>query len=272
MRRLFAPAVRARCPRPRRPPFTVAPIFISYRRSDAKAWAIGVRDALAEDCGPEAVFLDHDDLQPGAWNDQLALAVAACSLLVVVIGPQWLAAADAGGRRRLDDPEDVHRRELAQALVQPGTVVLPLLVDGAAMPAAAELPAPLQALARCQALRWSDRADHRAADRARLLAAVRSATGLGAPAAPPRRGLAARGLGPALAGTAVAWALAAWFRHLQAPLDAAEWLVLWLLCVAAAALLRAGLGWLQQRRRALRPVAAAVDAAVDARADAGGPR
>ena len=59
--------------------------------------------------------------------------------MLVVIGPRWLTAADPNGRRRLDDPDDLTRLEVAAALRR-GIRVVPVLVGGAAMPSGAICP------------------------------------------------------------------------------------------------------------------------------------
>ena len=61
-------------------------------------------------------------------------------------GQPGLDIADAEGRRRLDDPEDMVRIEVESAL-QRGKQVIPVLVQGATMPADEALPATLSALA-----------------------------------------------------------------------------------------------------------------------------
>jgi hypothetical protein len=66
-----------------------------------------------------------------------------------VIGKAWLTAVDAAGRRRLDDPAD--RLEITAALSR-GIKVIPVLVDGASMPSARDLPEPIVSLARHQAI------------------------------------------------------------------------------------------------------------------------
>ncbi len=71
-------------------------------------------------------------------------------MLLAVIGPHWLAAeGDAG--RRLDDPQDWVRLEIEAALKR-GVRVIPVQIDGARMPAAAELPPSLRDLVRRQAV------------------------------------------------------------------------------------------------------------------------
>ena len=81
-------------------------------------------------------------------------AVAACDVLLAVIGERWLTATDEEGRRRLDNPEDFVRIEIATALKR-GIRVIPVLVDGASMPRSGDLPNDLQSLVRRQALEVS---------------------------------------------------------------------------------------------------------------------
>ena len=83
-------------------------------------------------------------------------AVGSCRLLVAVIGPRWASTQDAHGRRRLDDPADFIRVEVETGLRRPEVRVVPVLVQGARMPDADELPASLAELARRNALEVSD--------------------------------------------------------------------------------------------------------------------
>ena len=139
----------------------MAGIFISYRRQDAAPYAGRLRGDLAQRYGDENVFLDIADLTPGAsWSQRLHEAVDACDLMLVVIGPRWLQAADAEGLRRIDSPQDFIRSEIATALRLDKRVV-PVLVGGAHMPASGELPDEIVGLARRQAgelsdARWDD--------------------------------------------------------------------------------------------------------------------
>jgi hypothetical protein len=68
-------------------------------------------------------------------------------LLLAIIGPGWVAAADANGAPRLADPNDFVRVEIEHALRRQVTVI-PVLVDAAEMPAAAELPDSIAPLVR----------------------------------------------------------------------------------------------------------------------------
>ena len=58
-----------------------------------------------------------------------------CDVLLAVIGKGWLDLRDPDGGRRLDDPKDFVRIEIASAL-RLGERVIPVLVNGADMPTA----------------------------------------------------------------------------------------------------------------------------------------
>ena len=77
-------------------------------------------------------------------------------MLLAVIGRRWASITDADGHRRLDDPDDLVRREIARALERPDVQVIPVLVDGAQMPAKDELPPDLAPLTRRQACELTD--------------------------------------------------------------------------------------------------------------------
>jgi len=87
------------------------------------------------------------DALPLGTNFQKVLheEVAKCSVLLAVIGPNWLDARDEHGNRRLDNPNDFVRIEIAAAL-QRSIPVIPLLLDGAKIPKADELPENLKEL------------------------------------------------------------------------------------------------------------------------------
>jgi TIR domain len=155
----------------------VSGTFISYREDDAKPWALLLRDELAEAFDEKLVYLDKDVLEPGSWRVQLQEALAKCGVVLVVIGQRWLSARNSDGSRRLDDPADVHRREIATALARKGVTVIPVLVDGAAMPRSEELPDDIRALSEQQARSLADRSTHRRMDLAELISDIERATG-----------------------------------------------------------------------------------------------
>jgi hypothetical protein len=75
--------------------------------------------------------------------------------VLAVIGPEWLTCVGTNGKRRIDDPDDFVRLELSKALRR-GVRVIPILVQGASMPSAPELPDDLKPLAQHQAVELSD--------------------------------------------------------------------------------------------------------------------
>ena len=118
-------------------------------------------DASTTRCGapsvPTRVFRDIDTLEAGVdYAEAIEQWLAKSEVVLVVIGPRWLPATDPNGRRRLDDPDDLTRLEVAAALRR-GIRVVPVLVGGAAMPSGEELPDDLRGLARRQAHEISDR-------------------------------------------------------------------------------------------------------------------
>jgi hypothetical protein len=153
-------------------------VFISYRRDDEPHLAGRIKDRIAQDFGPDAVFMDVDSIQPGV--DFLAAiddALRSCRVEIVLIGPKWLEARDPRGRRRMDDENDCVRHEVAAALAR-GITVIPLVAEGASMPRADELPHDLRELGRRNALPVSHQ--RFAEDCAQLARALRTVLG-GAP-------------------------------------------------------------------------------------------
>lgn len=119
-------------------------IFISYRRDDSAGYARALYDLLGRRFGSDRVFMDVDDIGAGdAFADVIGRAVGGSQVLLVLIGPRWRGVR-SDGTARIDDPDDFVRREVALGL-QRGLRVMPVLLDGAAMPA--PLPPDLQALA-----------------------------------------------------------------------------------------------------------------------------
>ena len=127
-------------------------IFVSYRRQESSHLAGRLADRLADRFGEGQVFIDVNTIEPGVdFAEEIFRAVAACKVLVAIIGPAWLTAANERGGRRLDDPDDIVRLEIEAALGR-GVRVIPILVEGAVMPRRQDLPESLAGLARRQAL------------------------------------------------------------------------------------------------------------------------
>jgi TIR domain len=122
-------------------------IFISYRRSDTEGEAGRLFDDLAGRFSERAVFMDVDAIEPGRdFRKAIQESIHSCSVLLAIIGQQWLESTDEYGHRRLDDEGDYLRLEIASAL-QRDIPVIPVLVRGARLPRADQLPADLQDLA-----------------------------------------------------------------------------------------------------------------------------
>jgi len=131
-------------------------IFISYRREDTSAHAGRLYDSMAAEFGEENVFMDVD-LAPGVdFVERITDAVAACHVLVVIMGPEWATVEDEGGGHRIADPEDFVRLEVQTALRRSDVTLIPVLVSGALMPDRDDLPPDVQPITRRNAIELSD--------------------------------------------------------------------------------------------------------------------
>ena len=130
-------------------------------------------DRLRADLPEHVIFRDIDGLVIGkAFPEQLEEKLRSCEVVFVVIGREWLSAANELGGRRLDEPQDFVRLEVEKALGS-GLPVVPVLVSNATMPNADQLPESLQALSFRHGLRVRPDPDfHRDMDR--LLAQYRT--------------------------------------------------------------------------------------------------
>jgi TIR domain/Domain of unknown function (DUF4062) len=126
-----------------------SPIFLSYRREETRHLA----GRLADKLGPVQVFMDVDSIEPGAdFADAIARQVESCDVLIALIGDKWLTITNPEGRRKLDDADDLVVLEIGTALER-RIRVIPVLVDGAAMPEPHDLPERLRSLARRNAIK-----------------------------------------------------------------------------------------------------------------------
>jgi formylglycine-generating enzyme required for sulfatase activity len=127
-------------------------IFISYRRADSAGYAGRIYDRLSAHFGEDAIFMDVTKIEAGVdFVAVLQNAVQSCDVLVALIGRRWLNIKDETGERRLDNPEDFVRVEVAAALDR-DIRVIPVYVDDAPMLRSTELPNNLKPLARRNAL------------------------------------------------------------------------------------------------------------------------
>jgi hypothetical protein len=189
----------------------MAGIFISYRRADAGGHAGRLCDRLTARFGADRVFLDIQDIHPGQnYAESIEDTIAACECVIAVIGPHWLETI----RTRAQSSADFVRQEIAAALRR-GVTVIPVLVGGARMPVASDLPAELADLSLRNAVEIRDERFDRDVEE---LETFLDGLVHGAKASPSRRdGPGRRPLVLAIAAVAVACVVAVYLRVRPAP-------------------------------------------------------
>lgn len=120
-------------------------VFISYRRGDAGDVVGRIYDRLVDRFGKPHVFKDVDSIPLGVdFRKHLSESVGECRILLAIISRGWLQQSD--GERRADHTNDFVRIEIEAAL-QRNIPVIPVLVQGASLPSAQDLPESLRELA-----------------------------------------------------------------------------------------------------------------------------
>jgi hypothetical protein len=161
----------ARCSNQRRECRDGRPVH-RYRRDDSQGYAGRMAGDLSRILGEDRVFSDIEIPFGSDFAEMLHRAIAASDALLVVIGQRWAGDRGEGMPSRLHDPDDWVRTEIEAAFAQ-GKPVFPVLVGGATMPLAEQLPLTVQRMARLQAARLDDR--HWQTDINLLMAQVRAA-------------------------------------------------------------------------------------------------
>lgn len=122
-------------------------VFISYRREEAADMSGRIADFLDRRFGAGTVFRDVNAILAGSnFVKALQRGLDESSVVLVLIGLHWIHLREPNGMRRIDSPNDFVRYEVAAAL-RAGKLVIPILINGATLPTAAELPLDLAGLA-----------------------------------------------------------------------------------------------------------------------------
>src|SRR5436190_16644056 len=140
-------------------------IAISYRREDSLPTAGRLYDRLQAKFGKENVFMDFDSIPPGMdFREQIQQMIERSKLVIAIIGPHWLGE-QPDASRRIDNPADFVRLEIAYALERE-IPVIPVLVNDTPMPPPEKLPREIEGLAFRNALSLDTGIDfHHHADR-----------------------------------------------------------------------------------------------------------
>ena len=125
---------------------TSAAALISYRRADSQNLTERVGERLTEEFGKEAIFIDTEDIPFGTPFDQhIRASLEQSSVVLAMIGHSWLDPSEGSDTPRLFEEHDFVRRELEWAR-ENSIAVLPVLLDGAKMPAKEQLPESIRFL------------------------------------------------------------------------------------------------------------------------------
>lgn len=123
-------------------------IFICYRRAQAADVTDRICERISEKFSDRSVFRDIKSVPVGEnFRHVIREKLARCMFFLVIIDPQWVSVESVSGKRRIDIHDDDVRVEVELALQTPGVKVIPLLVAGASMPTAGQLPESIRALA-----------------------------------------------------------------------------------------------------------------------------
>src|SRR5580692_9816366 len=118
-------------------------IAISYRRADSEAMTGRIFDRLIAYYGKEAIFRDIDDIPAGIdFRVHINETLRATHILLAIIGPAWLGAAQ-GGVERIQEESDPVRVEVETALRR-RVPVIPVLIGATRMPSSDQLPPSLK--------------------------------------------------------------------------------------------------------------------------------
>lgn len=127
-------------------------IFINYRQDDSPWNSLALYQELLKHFSKDTIFKDFNTITPGAdFVESIENALETCDVLLVLIDENWMTIEDKKGNRRIKDPNDFVRLEIAVALKR-NIPVIPILFENAKLPLADELPEDLKNLAQRQSI------------------------------------------------------------------------------------------------------------------------
>jgi len=134
---------------------TGARIFINYRRQDSKHAALYLRSLLAKRFGTNSIFRDLDSIKPGAdFPAIIQSSIAGAAAFIVLIGKNWLTVKSKNKQIRLFEKHDYVRTEIESAM-NLGIEIIPVMLNGATMPEAKNLPKSIEKLATMNGIELS---------------------------------------------------------------------------------------------------------------------
>ena len=147
-------------------------IAISYRRDDSLPIAGRLYDRLQASFGKSKVFMDFDSIRAGLdFRTQIKETIDRSNVVIALIGSRWVGI-ESDSSRRIDDPNDFVRLEIAHALER-DIPIIPVLVNNSPLPKPESLPDDIRALVFRHALPLDTGLDfHQHADR--VIASVSS--------------------------------------------------------------------------------------------------
>lgn len=125
-------------------------IFINYRSADARFGAAATYELLAGRFDRSRIFLDNQSMGPGSvYPEQINAALESTRVLVVLIGPTWLAGTGGGAQPPIHLETDWVRREIRRA-IERAIPIVPVLLDGTMLPGPEHLPTDIRSLVHRQ--------------------------------------------------------------------------------------------------------------------------
>lgn len=138
-------------------------VFVSYRRADTAHLAGRIYDHLEDAFGRDEVFFDVEAIPPGVnFKTYIDTRMRQSAVVLALIGPNWLRQPTFMQRMLGRGTGPDHVMLEIEIAMRHGVPVIPVLVDGAAMPGEANLPPSIRSLSSLNAMTIRGGADFRA--------------------------------------------------------------------------------------------------------------